>query len=255
MAVTTRSSKAVGVGLVLATLLLLWTSVSPIAATSKATGTAIELLAVLGTGPEHPAGYNRTLFRHWIDSDDDGCNTRLEVLIAEARGTPGVGDGCTVTGSWRSAYDAIVTTNPRTFDIDHVVPLKEAWDSGAWAWTPALRERYANDLGDWRALRAVTAASNRSKADRDPADWLPPRVAFRCTYANDWIAVKIRWSLRVDADERTALEALLALCPTKTLTVNVLATVPAAASPSGTSSSPTSSAVATPGASPTPTPS
>jgi hypothetical protein len=259
MAVTARSSKAVGIGLLLATLLLLWPAAAPTAATTNTSGTAIELLAVLETAAEHPAGYKRTLFRHWVDADDDGCSTRLEVLIAEARGTPDVGPGCTVTGTWRSAYDGIVTSDPGTFDIDHVVPLKEAWDSGAWQWAPAVRERYANDLGDWRALRAVTAASNRSKADKDPADWLPPRVAFRCTYAKDWIAVKIRWSLRVDPEEREALENLLVLCPSKTMTVNVLATstsaptpTPAPSASASAGTSPTPSSVATLAPSPTP---
>jgi hypothetical protein len=222
---TKRGSILLRIGTLLAAVLLATTSWAPAAAASKTSGTSAELLAVLETAAEHSAGYKRTFFRHWTDADGDGCSTRAEVLIIEARGTPQVGDDCAVSGSWRSAYDGIITTFPGTFDIDHVVPLKEAWDSGAWAWTPTLRERYANDLGDWRSLRAVTATSNRSKADKDPAQWLPPRIAFRCTYANDWIAVKTRWSLRVDPAERAALEDLLVLCPEKTLTVNVLVTV------------------------------
>lgn len=230
------------IGALLAAVLLVTTSWSPAAAATKATGTTAELLAALETAAERPAGYKRTLFRLWTDTDGDGCSTRAEVLISEALGTPRVGDDCAVIGSWRSAYDGIITTVPGTFDIDHVVPLKEAWDSGAWAWTPALRERYANDLGDWRSLRAVSASSNRSKADKDPAQWLPPRIAFRCTYANDWIAVKIRWSLRVDPAEREALEDLLVLCPEKTLTVNVLTIVEPTPTP-------------TPSPTPTPTPS
>lgn len=222
---TTRASILLRVGALLAAVLLVTTSWSPASAASKASGTATALLAALETAAERPDGYKRTLFRLWTDADDDGCSTRAEVLISEARGTPQVGDDCAVIGSWRSAYDGIITAVPGTFDIDHVVPLKEAWDSGAWAWTPALRERYANDLGDWRSLRAVSARSNRSKADKDPAQWLPPRIAFRCTYANDWIAVKTRWSLRVDPAEREALEDLLVVCPGKTLTVNVLTIV------------------------------
>jgi hypothetical protein len=129
---------------------------------------------------------------------------------------------CTVRGSWRSAYDGLTTTRASSFDIDHLVPLKEAWDSGAWAWTSARRQGYANDLGDARTLRAVSAASNRAKSDQDPSQWLPPLVTFRCTYATEWVAVKLRWHLRVDAVERTALRHVLAACPARVVRVNVL---------------------------------
>ncbi|GAA2775231.1 hypothetical protein GCM10010521_62190 [Streptomyces rameus] len=85
-----------------------------------------------------------------------------------------------------------------------LVPLAEAWDSGASAWTAAEREAYANDLGDDRALIAVSAASNRSKADQDPSTWLPPAAGYRCQYATDWIADKTRWGLSIDtAESRT----------------------------------------------------
>jgi len=257
MTVTAKASRTGRVAALLAALLVLATGWTPAAATTRVSATAADLLAGLETTAEHPAGYKRTLFRHWIDADDDGCSTRAEVLIAEAQGTAQIGDDCAVSGSWRSAYDGIVTTFPGTFDIDHMVPLKEAWDSGAWAWTPTLRERFANDLGDWRSLRAVTAGSNRSKGDRDPADWLPPRIAFRCTYASDWIAVKARWSLRVDPAERDALEGLLTLCPVKTMSVTVLAlatptpTVTPTPTPGPT---PSPSPVAAPLPSPSPTP-
>lgn len=254
MTVSMRASIPRQVGALVAATLLLTTNWAPVVAASRTSGTSVELLAALETAAEHTAGYKRTLFRHWTDADGDGCSTRAEVLIIEARGTPQVGEDCAVSGSWRSAYDGIITTFPGTFDIDHVVPLKEAWDSGAWAWTPALRERYANDLGDWRSLRAVSAGTNRSKADKDPAQWLPPRIAFRCTYANDWIAVKTRWSLDVDAAEREALEGLLVLCPTKTLTVIVLATVQPTPSPSPTPT-PSASEVPSPTVAPTPVPS
>jgi hypothetical protein len=138
------------------------------AAAVRIKGTTLELLAQLTTAGEHPTGYARKLFVHWVDADGDGCSTRMEVFFAESRIDPVVGDDCTVTGSWRSAYDAVITSDPGTFDIDHMVPLKEAWDSGAWAWNPARRREFANDLGDWRSLRAVTAGSNRSKGDKDP---------------------------------------------------------------------------------------
>jgi hypothetical protein len=192
---------------------------APASAATTVSGTAVQLLARLATAAEHPGGYARTLFVHWIDADRDGCNTRKEVLIAESRTTPQVGPGCSVAGSWRSAYDGLTTTSASSFDIDHVVALKEAWDSGAWAWTSARREAYANDLGDSRSLRAVSAASNRAKSDKDPAQWLPPLAGFRCTYATEWVVIKVRWRLSVDALERAALKRILQACPGSTVTV------------------------------------
>jgi hypothetical protein len=136
-----------------------------------------------------------------------------------------------VVGTWRSAYDGLTTSFPSAFDIDHVVALKEAWDSGAWAWTPAGRQSYANDLGDSRSLRAVSALSNRSKSDKDPAQWLPPSASFRCTYATEWVVVKVRWQLKVDALERAALRRILSGCPGRTVSV-ALAPAGAPAPPS-----------------------
>jgi hypothetical protein len=176
--------------------------------------TLSQLLAMLPTAAEHRTGYDRDLFHHWIDADSDGCNTRYEVLIIEAVTHPTVGSGCTLSGGyWVSLYDGVAFTDPSGMDIDHMVPLAEAWDSGAYAWSAARREDFANDLGVSWSLIAVSASSNRSKGDRDPAEWLPPKSSYLCTYLADWLAVKVRWSLRVDASERSALQGLIGSCP------------------------------------------
>lgn len=172
---------------------------------------ALTSLAVQG---EDRTGYERTKFRHWIDADRDGCHTRSEVLIEEAVAAPDQGANCALTGgSWYSPYDDTSFTQARALDIDHLVPLAEAWDSGASAWTAAERQAYANDLDDARALIAVSAASNRSKSDQDPATWQPPATGYRCTYATDWVAIKTRWSLAVDPAEQTAISEILDTCP------------------------------------------
>jgi hypothetical protein len=218
----TRPRIAARLVVLLATVVLLVSNGAPAAASTTVRGTGLQLLARLATAPEHPRGYVRALFVHWIDADRDGCDTRDEVLIAESRTTPRIRTGCSVSGSWRSVYDGMTTTRASSFDIDHVVPLKEAWDSGAWAWTSARRQGYANDLGNSRSLRAVSAASNRAKSDGDPAQWLPPLVSFRCTYATDWVVIKVRWRLSVDALERAALKRILTSCPARTVSVAVL---------------------------------
>ncbi len=164
-------------------------------------------------GDERRDGYERDSFRHWIDEDDDGCETRAEVLLEEATTKPEQGDRCKLTGGvWMSYYDEVEVTDAKKLDIDHMVPLAEAWDSGAYDWTPERRQAYANDLGSDRSLVAVTAKTNRSKADRDPAQWLPPVKSAHCTYAADWTAAKLRWKLNADKAEKTALLDLAKDC-------------------------------------------
>ncbi|MEU9578832.1 HNH endonuclease family protein [Streptomyces chilikensis] len=173
-----------------------------------------EALAGLPVQGEVRDGYSRDLFRHWVDADRDGCSTRAEVLLAEAVTAPAVGSGCSLTGgSWYSLYDSRTLTSATQLDIDHLVPLAESWDSGASGWTAGERQAFANDLDDPRSLIAVSAASNRSKSDQDPATWMPPTAAYHCEYVTTWVVVKTRWGLTVDEAERDALAGVLSQCP------------------------------------------
>ncbi|MFE4059620.1 DUF1524 domain-containing protein [Streptomyces sp. NPDC059096] len=92
------------------------------------------------------------------------------------------------------------------------MPLAEAWDSRASRWSPAERQAYANDLDAARSLIAVSAKTNRSKLDQDPATWLPPFTGYRCRYIADWIATKIRRQLSIDTTEKNALAEAAAGC-------------------------------------------
>jgi hypothetical protein len=169
----------------------------------------------LPTAVETRRGYDRDTFRHWLDANGDCQDTRDEVLAAESLVSV---SGCDLTtGRWRSYYDGVVTRSSTEFDVDHLVALAEAWDSGARRWTALTRERFANDLGDSRSLVAVTASSNRSKSDRDPAEWMP--ALGRCKYVRQWVAVKIRWRLTVDATEKRALRSHVAGCDNVRITV------------------------------------
>jgi hypothetical protein len=171
-----------------------------------------ELLASLKITAEYPSGYDRDLFQHWIDADSDGCNTRREVLIIESISDPQVGERCAVYGTWLSHYDNRKITDAAELDIDHMVPLAEAWRSGAYRWSADTRKRFANDLGFAGSLIAVTASSNRSKSDNDPASWLPSNDSYLCQYSYHWLAVKYRWSLTIDSDEALALAKLVPSC-------------------------------------------
>ena len=163
--------------------------------------------------PEHVGGYNRDLFADWYDADRNGCNTRKEVLIAESLDPVQIGSKCSISGGrWLSVYDNIETTDSSTFDIDHMVPLSEAWDSGAWNWNADQRKHYSNDLDQPFFLIAVTASSNRSKGDRDPAEWMPPNSAYHCEYVRIWIEIKRAWDLSVDQAEHDYLAQKLASC-------------------------------------------
>lgn len=181
-----------------------------------------QALTQLPIADEDRTGYDRSLFKHWIDEDKDGCNTRAEVLLEEAVVAPERTGRCTLTGgTWYSPYDDRTIEGPRGSDIDHRVPLAEAWDSGANIWTAAERQAYANDLGDSRALIAVSASSNRSKGDQDPATWMPPSEANACEYVIYWVVVKTRWGLAVDPSEEAALSENLSRCSDEVITVEL----------------------------------
>jgi hypothetical protein len=205
------------------------------------------MVANLPVATEVRTGYSRDLFNLWIDADGDGCNTRYEVLIAEAVTAPTVGSGCSLTGGrWYSYYDGAYWTATSDLDIDHMVPLAEAWDSGARNWTAAQREAYANDLGDPRPLVAVTDNVNQSKSDQDPAEWMPSLTSAYCRYITDWVADKTRWGLTVDSAEKTSLTSYAAACTNSTVTVDVVLGSGSTATAT-TTTTPTGTATATPG--------
>lgn len=181
-----------------------------------------QALAQLPVAEEDRTGYERSKFKHWIDEDKDGCSTRNEVLLEEAVVAPERTGRCTLTGgTWYSPYDGRMIEGPRGSDIDHRVPLAESWDSGASSWSAAERQAYANDLGDSRALIAVSASSNRSKGDQDPATWMPPAEENWCEYVTEWVVVKTRWRLAVDSSEEAALSENLSRCPNEEITVTL----------------------------------
>jgi hypothetical protein len=155
------------------------------------------------------AGYSREKFPHWR-STGKNCDVRDSVLKRD--GTKVKLSGCNVVaGTWKSVYDDKTLTSPGQADIDHVVPLANAWRSGAASWTTDKRGDFANDLDDPQ-LVAVSAGSNRSKGDQDPSTWKPPATDDWCHYAESWIAVKTHWKLTVTTAEKSALADMLEKC-------------------------------------------
>ncbi|MGV9990131.1 HNH endonuclease family protein [Streptomyces sp. NPDC003374] len=178
--------------------------------TPVSAATARGYLAQLTVASENRTGYDRDLFPHWI-TVSGACNTRETVLKRD--GTNVVTDSsCAATsGSWYSPYDGATWTAASDLDIDHLVPLAEAWDSGAGKWTTSRRQAFANDLTRPQLI-AVTDNVNQAKGDQDPATWMPSRSAYRCTYVRAWVQVKYYYGLSVDSAEKSALQGYLANC-------------------------------------------
>lgn len=149
----------------------------------------------------------------WIDADGDCLNTRHEVLQQESL-MPAIIEDCKVIfGLWYDPYTAKTFNDPSELDVDHMVPLKEAHISGAYAWTDEQRRAFANDLDNPGHLIAVQARANRVKGAKDPSEWLPPNEAFHCAYVKTWIGIKLKWNLSVDEEEhRTVADILINKC-------------------------------------------
>ena len=178
------------------------------------------ILATIRVENEYKSGYRRSFFDHWSDLNGDGCDTREEVLKRDSISKPQVDPyRCyVVAGDWFSKYDGKKLTDRSDVDIDHVVALKEAWDSGAWSWSDSQRKAFANDMTDSRTLIAVSDRVNMSKGDKDPSNWMPPQRSYWCTYLGDWISIKARWALSMDQSEYGRIKNLLATdCSTLTI--------------------------------------
>ncbi|AVT34329.1 MULTISPECIES: HNH endonuclease family protein [unclassified Plantactinospora] len=154
-------------------------------------------------------GYSRERFPHWRNAGKN-CDVRDTVLQRDGTGIKL--SGCNVVGGrWSSRYDKRTLADPSDVDIDHMVPLANAWRSGADEWDDDKRGDFANDL-DRPQLVAVSASSNRAKGDQDPSQWKPSNRDDWCQYAEDWIAVKHYWRLSVTSGEKAALDDMLGSC-------------------------------------------
>ncbi|CAL9586254.1 MULTISPECIES: HNH endonuclease family protein [unclassified Streptomyces] len=178
--------------------------------TPVSASTARTYLASLTVATENRTGYDRDLFPHWI-TQSGTCNTRETVLKRDGSNVVTDSACASTSGSWYSVYDGATWTAASDVDIDHLVPLAEAWDSGASGWTTSRRQAFANDLTRPQLI-AVTDNVNQAKGDQDPATWMPSRTAYHCTYLRAWVQVKYYYGLSVDSAEKSALTSGLAGC-------------------------------------------
>lgn len=178
--------------------------------TPVSAATARTYLASLTVATENRTGYDRDLFPTWITISGT-CNTREYILKRDGSNVVTDSACAATSGSWYSPYDGATWTAASDLDIDHLVPLAEAWDSGASAWTTARRQSFANDVTRPQLI-AVTDNVNQSKGDQDPATWMPSVTSYRCTYVRAWVQVKYYYGLSVDSAEKSALTSYLANC-------------------------------------------
>lgn len=166
--------------------------------------------------PGSMSGYSRESFKHWSRANDFGwdapessCDAREAALVRDGEDVQ-TGEGCKVTsGRWYDPYTSQTFNDPQEIDIDHVVPLANAWRSGASSWSDQERERYANDP---EVLLSVEDNANQSKGDKGPEAWNPPNEAVWCDYAQRWVRIKAKYRLSVNEQEKVELEEMLGTC-------------------------------------------
>jgi hypothetical protein len=163
--------------------------------------------------PHSMAGYSRDKFPHWV-TINGRCDTRETVLRRDGQDIVNDSECRATTGNWYSVYDGKTLTSAATVDIDHMVPLANAWRSGADTWDTAKRRAFANDLTNPQLI-AVSASSNRAKGDQSPDQWKPPQATYWCTYAQAWIHVKHVYVLSVTPTEHDTLIQMLDTCSTQ----------------------------------------
>ncbi|ASY16220.1 HNH endonuclease [Candidatus Planktophila sulfonica] len=185
----------------------------------------LETLAVKGRAPK--TGYTRAQFgQAWADVDRNGCDTRNDMLKRDLTAITykaGTRNCVVLSGTLVDRYSGetinFVRGNVTSMEvqIDHVVALSNAWQTGAFKLSAEQRKALANDPMN---LFAVKGRLNSQKGDGDAATWLPPLKSFRCTYVAQQIAVKAKYSLWVVAPEKAAMSAILAKCPTQKVPVS-----------------------------------
>lgn len=165
------------------------------------------------------SGYSREKFPHWASDGtvygwrepDGSCDVRDDALIRDGA-PPGVriNSDCTITaGKWQDPYTGKTLADSSDVDIDHVVPLANAWRGGASSWSTSDREKYANSP---QVLLSVEDSANQEKGDKGPEAWKPPNRSYYCEYARRWVWIKSDWHLTITSAEKSALRRMLGTC-------------------------------------------
>ena len=201
---------------VLALALMLFAPSSAVAAEPPTAISILNKLEVKGRAAK--TGYTRSQFPHWSDLDRNGCDSRTDILKRDVKGISfkdGTRDCKVISGELVDPFSGKkirfdLNTSVSNIDIDHIVALSNAWQTGAAYFDKDARSSIANDPLN---LLAVDASLNRQKGDGDAATWLPPLKSFRCEYVARQVAVKFKYKLWVTAPEKKAISSILSKCP------------------------------------------
>jgi hypothetical protein len=169
-----------------------------------------ELRTLTVEAPHSMAGYRRDKFENWVE--EQWPRTQEVVLRRDGKQVGVSRQAQAATQHWHSPYDDRILTTKSEVHVDHVVPLANAWRSGADEWSPARRHKFANDLSTTQLI-AVSDVVNQTKGDQSPDQWVPPNTAYHCVYGRAWTHVKFSYGLSVTKSEKTALSSLLDACP------------------------------------------
>jgi len=174
----------------------------------------IELL-VIDNNSEYVTGYDRDEFGDWIDEDNDCQNTRAEILLDTSKEDVSFKefDNCVVSfGYWYDPYTDEIFKDASDLDIDHFVPLKNAYVSGAYLWSEEKKKEYSNFRGYEYHLIPVFKSANREKSAYGPEVWLPENENFHCKYISIWVEIKVYWGLTVNEKEYKKILEILDSC-------------------------------------------
>lgn len=187
---------------------------------NSASPTTVELvgtLVVKGRAPK--TGYSRAQFGPaWSDVDRNGCDTRNDVLKRDLKSIvfKSPNNPCVILSgilidpySGETIHFLRGVSTSALVQIDHVVALSNAWQTGAFKLSADARKGFANDSLN---LLAVKGSLNSQKGDGDAATWLPPRKSYRCAYVSRQIAVKAKYGLWLTAPEKAAILKILNTC-------------------------------------------
>lgn len=167
----------------------------------------LDTLSALTTSDPQTVDYKRSEWKHWIGVP---CDTRENILFNQGKDVTKDPSTCRViSGTWVDPYGGETFTNPSDLDIDHVIPLGYAAKHGGQSWSPEKKQQFANDETQ---LLAVSAKENRSKSDKGPENYMPPRREFQCEYSKKWVATATKYGITVTEGDKRALKAGLQKC-------------------------------------------
>jgi Protein of unknown function (DUF1524) len=157
------------------------------------------------------AKYVRKEWKHWSDRDKNCLNTKEEILKARSKSIVLTSKkGCRIkSGSWDDYYYPETINDMKQIDVDHLIPLKHAYDTGGANWSPEKKEQFANDPEN---LVITDKKYNRQKGAKGIDQWLPINKEYACKYVKDWIKVKMKYGLRMDEPEKLTISAIQGSC-------------------------------------------